>query len=64
MCGLENLELEFEIVTLTHNIKQLKKSGYRTEALQSRLEYCLNLTKFEKMDSFKKNHETAAKAKG
>jgi|GEM_PF-6387835 hypothetical protein len=40
MCKLPELELEFEIVTLSHNIEKLKKLGLRTADLQSRLAYC------------------------
>lgn len=40
MCKLPDLELEFEIVTLSHNIGKLKKLGFRTIDLQSRLDYC------------------------
>jgi len=40
MCKLPDLELEFEIVTLSHNIEELKKLGFRTADLQSRLDYC------------------------
>jgi hypothetical protein len=36
------LELEFEIATLTYNIAKMKKMGMRTAALQSRLQYCLD----------------------
>ncbi len=40
MCKIHKLELEFEIVTLSHNIGKLKQLGFRTTELQSRLEYC------------------------
>ena len=40
MRTLPNLELDFEILTLTHNIDKLKKLGYRTADLQRRLDYC------------------------
>jgi hypothetical protein len=34
------LELEFEIATLSYNIANLNKMGMPTAALQSRLQYC------------------------
>lgn len=34
------LELEFEIATLTYNIAKMKQMGAPTAALQSRLQYC------------------------
>ena len=34
------LELEFEIATLTYNIAKMKKLGMPTAALRSRLQYC------------------------
>jgi hypothetical protein len=40
MGHLDRLELEFEIVTLMHNIHEFKKLGFRTAEMQSRLEYC------------------------
>jgi hypothetical protein len=40
MCKRPKLELEFEIVTLSHNIEKLKKLGVRTAELQDRLEFC------------------------
>ncbi len=40
MCHLDRLELEFEIVTLIHNIHEFKKLGFPTAEMQRRLEYC------------------------
>jgi hypothetical protein len=47
MCKINKLELEFEIVTLDHNMDKLKKLGFRTEELQNRLEFCR--AQFEKL---------------
>jgi hypothetical protein len=50
MCQLDRLELEFEIVTLIHNIHEYKKLGFPTVVMQNRLEYCS--AKFEALDHF------------
>jgi hypothetical protein len=53
MCQLDRLELEFEIVTLIHNIHEFKKLGFPTAIMQNRLECCS--AEFEALDHFALN---------
>jgi len=56
MSTLPELELKFEILTLSNNIEKLKSLGYRTADLQSRLDYCkaqfLSLNSGKSTESF------------
>jgi hypothetical protein len=47
MFNINKLELEFEIVTLDHNMEKYRKLGIRTEELQNRLKFCR--AQFEKL---------------
>jgi len=47
MSKANKIEIELEIVVLDHNIERLTRLGFKTDGLQSRLEYCR--AQFEKL---------------
>ncbi len=55
MCKIKKLELEFEIVTLSHNIEKFRKMGIRTESMQARLNFCQS--EFNKLNAIDKCDE-------
>ena len=56
LSGLSNFELLFEIVILSNNIANLKKLGYLTQDLETRLEKCFVERDSRKSFNATKNH--------